>query len=66
MAASIRIEIHPLGFTRVFIAQPGEDERSVLLWHLYTALRPQIQELERAAMREGPRIISQEAGDERK
>jgi hypothetical protein len=66
MAASIRIEIYPLGFTRVFIAQPSEDEKSILLWQLYRALRPQIRELEQAARREGLRIIGQEATNESK
>ena len=53
MAAAIRIEIYPLGFTHVAIAQPRDEAAADRLWTLYRSLRPQIAALEQAARREG-------------
>ena len=64
MAAAIRIEIHPLGFTHVTLAQPRDAVVSDRLLALYVALRPQISALEQAARREGPRAIPAGRSDE--
>ncbi len=56
MAAAIRIEILPLGFTHVAIAQPQDAGAADRLWRLYRVLRPEIIALEQAARREGPRV----------
>jgi hypothetical protein len=53
MTGVIRIEISLLGYIRVYLAQPGKDKDADNLWRLYCALRPQIQDLEKAARRAG-------------
>ena len=65
MAAAIRIEIYPLGFTHVAIAQPKDEAAADRLWALYRSLRPEIAALERAARREGPRtdLVGTGGGD---
>jgi hypothetical protein len=56
VAGVIHIEIRPLGFCHVALAQPGNERAADRLWQLYRALRPEITALELAARREGVRV----------
>ena len=50
--AAIKIEILPLGVTRVELVQPRDPERADRLWQFYRRLRPKIDALEKAARAE--------------
>jgi len=56
VAGVIRINIYPLGFTHVALGQPRSEAAAERLWRLFRALRPEIEALEKAARREGPRV----------
>lgn len=56
MAGTIRIVISSLGATRVALGQPRTEDGAERLWRLFRALRPEIEALEEAAKREGPRV----------
>ncbi len=51
MAGVVRIDVTPIGVANVFIGQTNDPVEVNRLWRLYRAIRPQIQELERAAQR---------------
>jgi hypothetical protein len=53
MSGHIRIEIQPAGETRVFIGQPREDEDADVVWRLYRVLKPEIDDLKKAARKAG-------------
>ena len=63
MLGTIRIEIYPLGLTRVSLAQPRNAEAAERLWGLYRALRPEIDALEVAARRAAARPPVDDTGD---
>jgi len=60
----IRINIYPLGYTHVALGQPKSSEAADRLWRLYRVLRPEIEALERAALRAGPRADPAVVGGE--
>jgi len=62
VAGSIRIEITAGGFTHVALGQPRGEDAAERLWRLFRALRPEIEALEKAARREGPRVAPAGAG----
>ena len=62
MAGVVRIDVTPIGVANVFIGQTNDHVEVNRLWRLYRAIRPQIQELERAAQREAMSIIHNEEG----
>jgi hypothetical protein len=60
MAGVVRIDVTPIGIATVFIGQTNDHVEVNRLWRLYRAIRPQIQELERAAQREAMNICRDE------